>query len=69
MTGVPSVSFSPPGLAMSYKKYNFLGGSKYSRSDQHKVNIISQDDIHHESFAVVSEYDWYAYINNIVVTC
>lgn len=54
MTAVPSVSFSPPGLAMSYKKYNFLSKSK----GKTKMNTIKESNLHHESFAVVSEYDW-----------
>lgn len=66
MTSVPSVSFSPPGLAMSYKKYNFLGEklpkSTYlnkRRPSVQSADSITGEDLHHESFAVVSEYDWY----------
>lgn len=62
MTGVPSVSFSPPGLSMSFKKYNFLGDNltpSISISRPGNGVSITQRDIHHESFAVVSEYDWY----------
>ncbi len=63
MTGIPSVSFSPPGLAMSFKKYDFLGDTPESpekvRDGQSDLkNYISQQDIHHASFAVISEYDW-----------
>lgn len=52
---------------MSFKKYNFLAedlsdslavstpGGRISSV----VNSISEEDLHHESFAVISEYDWY----------
>ena len=56
LTGVASVSISPPGLAMSFRKYNFLGQDLSSTSSRH--GSISGNDLHHESFAVISEYDW-----------
>jgi hypothetical protein len=58
MTGVPSVSISPPGLALSFKKYNFLRESNDPGFSQKQIKVIDENDIHHESFAVISELDW-----------
>ena len=64
MTAVPSVSISPPGLSMSFKKYNFLGaeiGTGMNNKVKHipsYMGTISEQGLHHESFAVISEYDW-----------
>lgn len=70
MTKVPSVSISPPGLAMSFKKYNFLGEelSLFHKKDPTGgTESIFESDLHHESFAVVTEYDWYVPLHRLHV--
>jgi hypothetical protein len=52
LTEVPSVSFSPPGLALSYRKYSAI------RPDGSVLSITSKGAMHHESVAVITEFDW-----------
>ena len=54
LTGQPSVSFSPPGLALSHRKYSA------PRSDGTISRIYSNGKgaMHHDSVAVVTEFDW-----------
>ena len=52
LTGLPSVSFSPPGLALSHRKYSA------PRPDGTKARISSNGAMHHQSIAVVTEFDW-----------
>ena len=53
LTELPSVSFSPPGLALSYRKYCA------TRPDGSLLSITSKGAMHHESMAVITEFDWY----------
>lgn len=51
LTGHPSISFSPPGFALSYRKY-----SAYHPNGSY-VEINSKGAMHHNSVAVITEYD------------
>ena len=53
LTELPSVSFSPPGLALSYRKYSA------TRPDGSHFSIMSKGAMHHESISVITEFDWY----------
>ena len=57
LTELPSVSFSPPGLALSYRKYSA------TRPDGSLLSIMSKGAMHHESMAVITEFDWYVFSN------
>jgi hypothetical protein len=52
LTELPSVSFSPPGLALSYRKYCA------TRPDGSLLSITNKGAMHHESMAVITEFDW-----------
>ena len=52
LTELPSVSFSPPGLALSYRKYSA------TRPDGSLLSITNKGAMHHESMAVITEFDW-----------
>ena len=55
MTEHQSVSFSPPGLGLSYRKYS------YNDADAGiSLRIPSSASLHHNSIAVLTENDWYA---------
>ena len=60
LTELPSVSFSPPGLALSYRKYCA------TRPDGSLLSITSKGAMHHESMAVITEFDWYTYHFNFI---
>lgn len=55
LTQTPSITFAPPGLGLSYRKYSLdsssSGGSDGARS-------MSSGDVHHQSVAVITEFDW-----------
>ena len=52
LTGETSVSFSPPGIGLSYRKY-----SAYTiQGEKRSINLSGQ--LHHQSFSIVTEYDW-----------
>jgi len=53
LVGLPSVSFSPPGLKLSYRKYSVR------RPDGSIVKVPSTGGaLHHQTIAVVTELDW-----------
>lgn len=52
LTELPSVSFSPPGLALSYRKYSAR------KKDGTLLSITSKGALHHESISVITEFDW-----------
>lgn len=47
-----SISFHPPGAALSYRKFAAVdtNGVTYS--------IENSGKLHHKSFSIVTEYDW-----------
>lgn len=60
LTEVPSVSFSPPGIALSYRKYSIQepGHEKVIHS-KHKSRVINGlAELHSESMAVLTDNDW-----------
>ena len=52
LTSIPSVTFSPPGLELSHRKYAVLN----SDGSLHRLDN-SNGALHHQSVAVVTEYD------------
>jgi hypothetical protein len=52
LTGTPSVTFSPPGLGLSYKKYSLV------KENGEEVKILSKGALHENSVAVITEFDW-----------
>ena len=52
LTKQQSVSFSPPGIGMSYRKYSMAG------VDGTAKKIENSGPLHHRSFSIVTEYDW-----------
>jgi hypothetical protein len=59
LTHEPSVSFSPPGLAMSHRKYSV----KHSDGS---ITRIQNKGLHGRSIAVVTDYDFLAQIDHQV---
>ena len=59
LTGHPSISFSPPGFALSYRKY-----SAYHPNGTY-VEIDSKQ-LHHNSVSIVTEYDMITQIDHQV---
>jgi hypothetical protein len=53
LTGQPSVSFSPPGLALSYRKYSAASADGSGTV----VKIPHKGAMHHNSVAVITEFD------------
>ena len=56
LTGLPSASFSPPGLKLSYRKYSA------QRPDGSVIKVPSVG-MYHQSITVVSELDWISQID------
>ena len=48
LTGQTSISFNPPGLALSHRKYSI------THKDGSLQRIADPGDLHHNSFAVVT---------------
>jgi len=61
LTGVASVSFSPPGLGLSYRKYSLK-----TADGQNITGASREGAIHHQSLAVVTEFDWITQIDHQV---
>lgn len=61
LTELPSVSFSPPGLELSHRKYSVRepDGALHRLSNDHGA-------LHHRSVAVVVENDWISHVDNQV---
>jgi alpha-beta hydrolase superfamily lysophospholipase len=61
LTELPSVSFSPPGLELSHRKYSV-------REPDGTLRRLSNDHgaLHHRSVAVVVENDWISHVDNQV---
>lgn len=57
LTGLPSASFSPPGLKLSYRKYSA------QRPDGTVIKVPSIGTLHHQSITVVTEMDWITQID------
>ncbi len=60
LTGQPSVSFGPPGLGLSYRKYSFDASYKDTDSGKQRKRTIRVDDkgqLDHQSLAIVTEFD------------
>jgi hypothetical protein len=52
LSETPSVSFSPPGLGLSYRKY------RTKTKDGKLVKVNNKGSVHHQSVAVITELDW-----------
>lgn len=50
--GQPSISFSPPGLGLSYRKYST------KTKDGKVIKVSNKGAVHHRSVAVITELDW-----------
>ncbi len=59
LTNIQSVTFAPPGIRMSYRKYSTTA------PDGSQVKIVS-NDLHGQSVAVVTEYDWVSLVDEQV---
>jgi hypothetical protein len=62
LTHKPSVTFSPPGLGVSYKKYSLMVGSE----EEMEEVLSSKGAMHDKSMAVVTEFDWVSQIDRQV---
>jgi lipase ATG15 len=63
LTGSPSVSFAPPGLGLSYRKYSLNDQSSSFSStgidtSSTTTRAMSPGAVHHKSIAVITEFDW-----------
>jgi hypothetical protein len=59
LTNIQSVTFAPPGIRMSYRKYSTTA------PDGSQIKIVS-NDLHGQSVAVVTEYDWVSLVDEQV---
>ena len=62
LTGQPSVSFGPPGLGLSYRKYSFDAKGKEGEAK----NTIRVKNMDHQSLAIITEFDWVPQIDQQV---
>lgn len=60
LTGQPSISFSPPGMGLSYRKYSVRV------NENNVIKISGKGKMHHRSIAVLPEYDWVPYVDEQV---
>lgn len=60
LTDNPTVTFNPPGLALSYRKYSA------SLSDGSVIKIRHRTSMHQKSLAVITEYDFITQIDHQV---
>jgi hypothetical protein len=61
LTELPSVSFSPPGLAMSHRKYSIT-------QQDGSVTRISNKGLHGRSLAVVTDHDFIAQVSSRIMS-
>jgi putative lipase involved disintegration of autophagic bodies len=56
LTHLPSVSFAPPGIALSHRKFSFLE-EKSPQMSQQSRKITGMMDLHDQSMAVITDFD------------
>jgi hypothetical protein len=61
LTHLPSVSFAPPGIALSHRKFSILeekksDDSRHRHSNQNR-KISGMVDLHDQSMAVITDFD------------
>jgi hypothetical protein len=52
LLGHPSISFSPPGLGLSFRKYTAKG------KDGQSLRVSDRQAMHYQSIAIIPELDW-----------
>lgn len=61
LTENPSVTFAPPGLGRSYRKYSA------TRLDGSIARMNSRGPMHANSVAIITEFDWVPLIDQQVL--
>lgn len=58
LTHLPSISFAPPGIALSHRKFSVLG-KKSEESNEIIVNhkIGGMNDLYDQSMAIITDFD------------
>lgn len=64
LTKQKSVTFSPPGLGLSYRKYSAQRPD--GRIIRASKRSVSKGTMHHHSVAVVTEFDWITQVDRQV---
>ncbi len=57
LTGQASVSFGPPGLGLSYRKYSIENANASKLKSGHTIKISSKGQLDHQSLAIVTAFD------------
>jgi hypothetical protein len=67
LTELPSVSFAPPGVALSHGKYVIFDPSDDDNMNRNgfRQKINGMSGLHHMSTAIVTDYDLYAFTLSI----